>query len=428
MAIKITNILSWWRGKKIIRDAKILCSHANKVINYRRHLLTIENINNIQSSLDILRREISKNNIQEIISSSKKLEKVLIQYGGNIFPIKFWADNTEVLLVSILLAISLRTFFVQSFQIPTNSMYPTYSGMRHVIDHDHDHAARNHRSLSYRLLHGVRTVSCRAKTSGKVTIPLQYGIRSTTHERCYFMPYKVVIRRTLCGIKKQRKRQYTLYVGGIPHTFETPIDFSADDPVREYFFGTTNSWNDIIENHDAKILKTSYGLSLSSNKSVSTGDEILMFKILAGDMLFVDKISPHFRSPKVGESVVFTSDDIPAMEGTPKFVIKRIVGAGGDNISCTNNILLKNNKEFPSHSIVHKISHQNGKYLKGYQAHGMLSNDNIVTVPTDNYFMLGDNSCNSYDSRFWGFAPKRSVRGFPLLIFYPMSDRIGPCK
>ena len=78
MAIKITNILSWWRGKKIIRDAKILCSHANKVINYRRHLLTIENINNIQSSLDILRREISKNNIQEIISSSKKLEKVLL--------------------------------------------------------------------------------------------------------------------------------------------------------------------------------------------------------------------------------------------------------------------------------------------------------------------------------------------------------------
>ena len=68
------------------------------------------------------------------------------------------------------------------------------------------------------------------------------------------------------------------------------------------------------------------------------------------------------------------------------------------------------------------------KYLKGYQAHGMLSNDNIVTVPDDKYFMLGDNSCNSYDSRFWGFAPKRSIRGFPLLIFYPMSDRIGPCK
>lgn len=426
MAIKRINIASWWHSRKVIRNARILCSQANKVINYRRHLLTIEEIASIRSHLYILRQAVSKKNISEITQSSQKLEKILTKYGGNIFPIKFWPDNTEVLFVAILLAVSLRTFFVQSFQIPTNSMYPTYSGMRHVINHNVH--VTGVRSLSYRLLHGVHTVRCFAKTSGNVTIPLQCGIRSTTNETCYFMPYNVVVRRAWCGIKKQRKRQYTLYVGGVKHIFETPIDFSADDAVMEYFFGTTNSWNGIIEKNDTKTFKTSYGLLLSSNKSVRAGDEILMFEILAGDMLFVDKISPHFRSPRVGESVVFTSDSVPAIDGRPKFLIKRIVGAGGDNISCKNNILFRNGEEFPTNSIIGKISHQNGEYLKGYQAHGMLSNDNIVTVPTDNYFMLGDNSCNSYDSRFWGFAPKSSVRGFPLFIFYPISDRVGPCK
>lgn len=426
MAVKKINVLSWWHSRKIVRNAKILCSQAKKVINYRRHLLTIEIVTDIRSFLEILQQAISKKNIPEIIQSSQKLEKILTQYGGNIFPIKFWSDNAEVLFVSVLLAVSLRTFFVQSFQIPTNSMYPTYSGMRHVINHNAD--ATGVRSLSYRLLHGVRTVRSFAKTSGNITIPLQCGIRSTTNETCYFMPYNVIVRRTLGGLYKQKKRQYTLYAGGVRHTFETPIDFSADDAVREYFFGKTESWGDVINKNNVKSLKTSYGLLLSTNRLVTAGDGILIFEILAGDMLFVDKISPHFRSPKVGESVVFTSDDIHAMEGSPKFLIKRVVGADGDNISCKNNILFRNGKEFPINSIIGEISHQNGEYSKGYQAHGMLSNGNIVTVPNDNYFMLGDNSCNSYDSRFWGFAPKRSIRGFPLLIFYPMSDRVGPCK
>jgi signal peptidase I len=43
----------------------------------------------------------------------------------------------------------------------------------------------------------------------------------------------------------------------------------------------------------------------------------------------------------------------------------------------------------------------------------------IIDVPPDSYYMLGDNSASSHDSRFWGFVPKRLIIGKALYIFWP---------
>lgn len=45
-------------------------------------------------------------------------------------------------------------------------------------------------------------------------------------------------------------------------------------------------------------------------------------------------------------------------------------------------------------------------------------------VPEDHYFMLGDNSINSLDSRYWGFVDKRDVIGVPYLRVWPL-NRFG---
>jgi signal peptidase I len=45
-----------------------------------------------------------------------------------------------------------------------------------------------------------------------------------------------------------------------------------------------------------------------------------------------------------------------------------------------------------------------------------------VTVPPDQYFMMGDNRDNSEDSRYWGFMPRSYVKGQALFIYYSFDD------
>ena len=60
-----------------------------------------------------------------------------------------------------------------------------------------------------------------------------------------------------------------------------------------------------------------------------------------------------------------------------------------------------------------------------------------IVVPPDSYFAMGDNRENSYDSRFWGFVPRKNVIGRPMFIYWSFitpedqyqmrdaSDRLG---
>ena len=41
-----------------------------------------------------------------------------------------------------------------------------------------------------------------------------------------------------------------------------------------------------------------------------------------------------------------------------------------------------------------------------------------LTVPNDQYFVLGDNRDESLDSRYWGFVPRENIIGRPLLIYW----------
>ncbi|HDP76868.1 MAG TPA: signal peptidase I [Mesotoga infera] len=64
-----------------------------------------------------------------------------------------------------------------------------------------------------------------------------------------------------------------------------------------------------------------------------------------------------------------------------------------------------------------------GEYISQDPATGEVK----VTIPEGFRFMMGDNSTNSFDSRYFGFVPEKAIVGSPMLTIWPLSD-FGPLK
>jgi signal peptidase I len=161
--------------------------------------------------------------------------------------------------------------------------------------------------------------------------------------------------------------------------------------------------------------------------------------LLMGDHLFVDRVSFVMREPKRGEITVFVTDGIVAADGKSlggRYYIKRLMGMPGDTLKISDGklyvkaagssefVLLDNAavpamaRVYDSDSGYHGYSHHPGSTF--------LKSDNAVfKVPPGQYFMLGDNSRNSRDSRFWGTVPRANLIGPASLVWWPFSERWG---
>jgi signal peptidase I len=404
-----------------------LLAFARKVLRYRRHLLDQSHIETIENSMASVIAHMADSDREALTTATRRLDICLREHGGDIFPLRFLNDNVEVIFVGALLAIALRTFFFQSFQIPTNSMSPTYCGMEYRIV-----SSERRESLWRKIWNGIKScgeeVDVIASRSGEVSIPIAKVKSVWDGTTTYIVPYEADHRRKWFGLKNAKVRSYIIFIGGEAHRFTTPIEFAADRVLLERFCGGAKSWNGVIASDSVDVERRELMDFVHSGIFVKAGSSALRFEIIPGDMLFADKLSCHFRRPRLGESVVFHSDRIDAFANSPKFLIKRLVGRSGDVIKIENGQLLTNGMPLATNETIEQINGRSGRYGDGYVAIGMLADGREVTVPPGQCFVLGDNSADSYDSRFWGFVPESSICGRPLLIFYPFSERVGRCK
>ena len=51
--------------------------------------------------------------------------------------------------------------------------------------------------------------------------------------------------------------------------------------------------------------------------------------------------------------------------------------------------------------------------------------DAPFVVPPHSYFAMGDNSYNSYDSRYWGPVPEENLVGRGLFVYWPFNRHWG---
>ena len=283
-------------------------------------------------------------------------------------------EYADILAVAFTVAFGARALYVQPFKIPTSSMQPTLFGIHYIADKN----TLPHLPglLSYALFSAERA-DLTVKQSGELD------------ERSYHTYYKYIL-----------YPQTRFNIGGTE--YELPGEINH---VQKY--------------------------CLRGRKEFNRGDVLADGWLSLGDHLFVDRYTYHFRDPARGEIVVFNTEGLPC-SASGYFYIKRLIGMPGDTLKIINgavHVKAKGSDKFVpitdfNINAIDRIYSYNGGY-HGHLPIGSLVAEEEVYVPEDSYFMMGDNTSNSSDSRFWGFVPRQNIVGKALFIFWPLSRRWG---
>jgi signal peptidase I len=146
----------------------------------------------------------------------------------------------------------------------------------------------------------------------------------------------------------------------------------------------------------------------SMEPTLLIGDHILVSKFIYGIKLpFTEKTLIPLSDPKRDDVVVF----IYPVDRTKDF-IKRVIGLPGETIEIRNGKIYINGKIYDDKFGQYTPSEVKGTPPGGGNPFGP------VTVPDNHIFVMGDNRDHSYDSRFWGFVPAKSVKGKAFIVYW----------
>lgn len=128
---------------------------------------------------------------------------------------------------------------------------------------------------------------------------------------------------------------------------------------------------------------------------VYVSGESMMSTLHDGDIMILDVVGYRHHD--------LERFDIVVINNGKEMLIKRVIGLPGETILYEDNQLFVNGKE-----------------VKDPYGNGNTENFEI-TVPENQYFVLGDNRENSMDSRFFGSFSEKEILGKTNLVIFPFS-------
>ena len=380
-----------WFLSRTVREAMDLSNRIHKAMRAQQDLLTTGALNAIGQSNAELQRAIASGNDTNVLERANGLESVAKEC-LKPYPNASLRENVEVMLVALVLAVSIRTFFLQPMAIPTGSMQPTLSGVTHV---------------------------------------------DLRNDPGFVMPpfWKRIVNSLTRGIQYY---QLTAVEDGIFERFEP----------RETLFPCITRQRLVVSKRPYSVWFPPEDLpeksGLLSGNPVRKGKDIIRLKVISGDRLFVDRFTYNFRPPERGEVIVFLTEGIgdKGLDGVQQdtHYIKRLVGMPGETLVIGNDrhVIVDGRRldaSTPHFENIYSFSgppadslysgHLNIKGLRESGDSFAIKLKQPYVLPQNKYFVLGDNTVNSYDSRYWGFVPRENVVGRQWFVFWPISPRFG---
>ena len=128
--------------------------------------------------------------------------------------------------------------------------------------------------------------------------------------------------------------------------------------------------------------------------------ECMQPHLYTGERVLANKLTYHLGAPKRGQIVIF---DYP--KDTRQIYVKRVIGLPGETVAIRDGSVTINGRLLP-------------EPYKTFAAHGDMAPQ---TIPSGQYFVMGDNRDVSDDSRYWGDLPRYDIIGEAVACYWPLS-------
>ncbi|HEX4138929.1 MAG TPA: signal peptidase I [Candidatus Methylacidiphilales bacterium] len=403
------------KTKKVLEEAKLILSNLTRNRVLEQDVLNERDLAALKALEDRYPALIQAKDADAL----DKLNKESLRLGNKLFPPSpwdGWRENIEVFVVAAIMALGIRTFFLQPFKIPTGSMEPTLLGIEPKPTADLPP------SLPFQvydfLIHGRTYSRVTTKQGGRIVS---------------FKPGTMTI--------------------WFEYTDLTLEDAQGHDEVDRIWIRA--------QDVESKLGIFPYDDPRGGSKTYAPGDVLANYATQTGDQVLVDKITYNFRGPDRGDVIIFKTAGIPGLEhelgpdqeGSEDF-IKRCVGFAGDMIEVKPPYVYVNGNPAAgatafAHEFTQTPAYPGGPPYPGYtlvpwddprpgdactgvtkdmnRPFDPYDKDNTQTyyVPANCYWAMGDNSPYSKDSRYWGGVPNQNLVGRGYFVFWPFTSRWG---